>query len=193
MRIGIVGTLDSGKEIILDYLKKEAIKTESLNEPKNEKDSREFLIVFKQIPIKIRVFTTNNIDGIIYDRQKIKTLDVIILALNLHDLNSMNEYSKDDYEKFNDYFLFQGFSILAGIKKKLPSAPQISKEEIINKTKELNILYCFEIQNENNDLREFYEKILNDFIFKFQYSSPELFDRAAEYGKHLIKKYNLQN
>ena len=56
--------------------------------------------------------------------------------------------------------------------------------------KELDFLYCYEIKDKDKDLIDFYDNIFNNFIVKFQISSPELFDQAKSYGKELIEQYN---
>ncbi|MHA1490672.1 MAG: hypothetical protein ACTSRI_13570 [Promethearchaeota archaeon] len=184
---GIIGSLNSGREIFIEYLKRDAIRSEISG------DKCEFLIVYKGVPIRIKVFLMSNIENIIQNYDKIDKLDILTYTLNLHDSNALQIFKKEKIEEIHEYFMFKGISLLVGVLKDYSNVYRISKIELINKAKELNVLYCFEIQNKNNDLREFYEKILNDFIFKFKYSSPESFDKAAEYGKQLIKQFNLQN
>ena len=66
--------------------------------------------------------------------------------------------------------------------------------DIINKAKELNILYTFEITNKSTDLSELFNKILDDFIYKIRIKTPELFDQARNYGKELsIKKKSIRD
>ena len=188
LRIGLIGNRNSGKELLLNYLDDIAI-------IKNHSDDKfEVLLIHKGIPFKIKVFSAENlIEAISEQSINFAKLDVLILILNLNDLNSIKEFEKKDFEEFRQFFLFQGLSILAGmdVEQILKGSPsnnlRISRFNLIKKAKELNILYCFEIHNKERDISEIYNKLLNDFIFKFQYSTPELFEQAKVYGRELIK------
>ena len=190
LRIGIVGNKDYNKEIFLDYIKRFAIK------PSSSESYSDFLVVAEDIPIKIKVFLTENLDELINKIDEIEKLDVIILTVNLFDTKSIYQYYKDIIEEFNETYYFQGISILVGVdleqilKKKPSENLRISRFNLEDITRYLNIIYCFEIFNNNKDILEIYKKIFNDFIFRFRYSSPELFDQAQLYGKALLKEYN---
>ena len=191
LNLGLVGSYksgeDSGKGIFIDFLKDKAVEY-------NLDDYHEFLIIFNQIPIRMKIFPVEDINELILNYDKIKKLDIIVLTLNMHEFNSINEYEKQSFEEFEKYYKFRGSSILVGIDvekiyRSTSKNSRISYFDLIKKAKELNILYCFEIQNKNRDLSELYNRVLDDFIFKFQFSSPELFNQAKSYGKELsIKK-----
>ena len=95
-------------------------------------------------------------------------------------------------DEFNDALSFQGLSVLVGmtIDEIFNNSPsknkKISRFHLEKLTKELNLIYCFEIYNNNSDVTEIYNKLLDDFAFRFQYSSPDLFEQAKSYGKHLL-------
>ena len=186
LRIGIIGNREQLKEIFLESLASSAIKS-NLSD-----DYSEFLIVFKQIPVKIKIYLHENLENLIYDFENIQKLDVIILSLDLNKPDSLSIISKLLIEEFNETFSFQGLSILVGMNiehifSKTPSKKfKISRFQLEKTTKDLNFIYCFEIFNKNRDVNEIYNTILNDFIIRFQYSSPELFDTAKEYGKRLL-------
>ncbi|MFX1322372.1 MAG: hypothetical protein ACFFAQ_12090 [Promethearchaeota archaeon] len=188
LRIGLIGSRNSGKELLLNYLDDIAIE-------KNHSDEKfEVLLVHKGIPFKINVFLAENLIEVISEQSiNFGKLDVLIIILNLNDLNSIKEFEKEIFEEFRQFFLFQGLSILAGmdveqiLKGSSSNNVRISRFNLIKKAKELNILYCFEIHNKERDISEIYNKLLNDFIFKFQYSTPELFEQAKIYGRELIK------
>jgi hypothetical protein len=191
LNLGLVGSYksgeDSGKGIFIDFLKDKAVEY-------NLDDYHEFLIIFNQIPIRMKIFPVEDFNELILNYDKIKKLDIIVLTLNMHEFNSINEYEKQSFEEFEKYYKFRGSSILVGIDvekiyRSTSKNSRISYFNLIKKAKELNILYCFEIQNKNRDLSELYNRVLDDFIFKFQFSSPELFNQAKSYGKELsIKK-----
>ena len=139
-----------------------------------------------------------NLEELITDFNEIEKLDVIILTVNLFDPKSIYQYYKDILEEFNEIYYFQGVSILIGVDtehifKKQPSKNQrISRYSLEEITKYLNLIYCYEIYNKNEDIIEIYKKIFNDFIFRFRYSNPELFEQAQLYGKSLLKENNGQ-
>lgn len=151
-----------------------------------EEGCEEYFIVFKQIPIKIKAYLANSLKDFIYNVEKINFLDAIMLVLTINDVISNEQYKSEDFKDFCKDFSFEGVSVLAAMNIGSSSTPQLKREDLITKAKELNVIYCFEIRNNDDDLKEFYEKIFNDFIFKFQYSSSELFDKAKKYG-NLIK------
>ena len=186
LRIGIIGNLEHIKEIFLDNLNKIAINS-------NFSDGfYECLIIFKQIPIMIKVFITENLEAMIKNFENIQKLDIIILTLNLCDKNSLNTINKYLVEKFNEIFLFQGLSVLIGmdIEQLINNSPsksfKISRFKLEKTTKDLNLIYCFEVFNRGRDINEIFNTLFNDYILRFQYSSPELFEKAKEYGKWLI-------
>ncbi|MHA2182187.1 MAG: hypothetical protein ACXAAH_12275 [Promethearchaeota archaeon] len=192
LRIGIVGNKDYNSVIFLEDIKQFAIKTFSTD------SYSEFLVVVEDIPIKIKAFLVEDLEELIYKYNEIEKLDVIILTVNLFDPKSIYQYIKDVFEDFNETYYFQGISILVGVdlekifKKKPSENLRISRYNLEEITKYLNLIYCYEIYNKDKDIIKIYKKILNDFIFRFRYSSPELFEQAQLYGNSLMKEYNGQ-
>ena len=200
LNLGVIGFKDSekksGRELIIDFLKTKAIEDNLSNVDGFAEDYLEFFIVFKQIPIKVRAFLADNFPQIISNYKKIKKIDVLILALNIYDLNAIDALKKEEFDVFREIFSFWGTSILVGIDVnrifRIPPPPQgfrLSKDRLIKKAKELDILYTFEIKYKYKDLKEFSEKILNDYIIKIEHRSPEFFESAKLYGNELISKY----
>jgi len=186
LRIGIIGNKEQLKEIFIQNQTNSAIKS-NLSD-----DYSEFLIVFKQIPIKLKIHLYETLENLIYDFENIQKLDVIIFTLDLYDPDSLHIINKQLVEEFTETFSFQGISVLVGmniehILSKTPSKKfKISRFQLEKITKDLNLIYCFEIFNKNRDVNEIYNTLFNDFILRFRYSSPELFETAKEYGKKLI-------
>ncbi len=190
LRIGIVGNIDYSTEIFLGDLRRFAINFSSFE------IYSDLLLVVDDIPIKIKTFLVQNLEELITNINNIERLDVIILTVNLFDPKSIYQYYKNIIEEFNEIYYFQGVSILVGVDtehifKKQPSKNhRISRHNLEEMTKYLNLIYCYEIYNKNEDVIEIYRKIFKDFIFRFRYSSPELFEQAKLYGKSLVNEYD---
>ncbi len=185
LRIGIVGSKKLSKQIFLKSLHTTAIDSDLSN------DKLEFLVVYKNIPVKIKVFLAVRLQDLIYNFGKIEKLDVLILTLDLYEPDSINYYNKALVEEFSEVLSFQGLSVLVGmnvehILDNLPSKSlKISRFHLEKLTRELDLIYCYEIFNNHKDITDIYNQILDDFIFRFQYSNPDLFKKAKTYGKHL--------
>ncbi|MFX0001567.1 MAG: hypothetical protein ACFE9Q_14950 [Candidatus Hodarchaeota archaeon] len=186
LRIAIIGNIKSLEEIFFESLKKLAI---DFNLSTN---NYECLIVFKQIPIKIKIFIAEKLEDLIYKFEKIQKLDVIILSLNLYDPDSLTNITKPLLKEFNETYSFQGLSILVGMDIRnifnisTLKDYKISRYQLEKISKNLNLIYCFEIFNKSNDIAEIYNTIMDDFMIRFQYSNPELFEAAKNYGKKLV-------
>ena len=180
------------KEIFIEYLKKMAIEN-NVREKNNIKESPlEFLIIFREIPIKIRLFLYKSFENIKFNNEKITNIDVIVFIFNILDFNSLQSFNLESFEEFKKNISFTSrISVLAGIdleKNNYAESDRISRNQMIEKSKELDVLYTYEIRKNEEDISQFFEKILDDFVLKFYYSSPELFDLAKLYGKELLEK-----
>ncbi len=191
LRIGIIGSLNSGKEIVFEYLKEQAIRFIMPSKQENEEQFLEYLLIHENVPIKVKTFSTKGIQQAIMNNDKIESLEILIFTLNMHDYNSLNLFNKEILNELYQYLDFQGISILVGIQKEFSARFTIDDSTLINKAKELNMLYCYKIQDKK-DLVELFSNTLRDFIFKFQYSNPDLFGQAIAYGAELMsQKKNL--
>ena len=180
------------KEIFIEYLKKMAIEN-NVREKNNINESPlEFLIIFREIPIKIRLFLYKSFENIKFNNEKITNIDVIVFIFNILDFNSLQSFNLESFEEFKKNISFTSrISVLAGIdleKNNYAESDRISRNQMIEKSKELDVLYTYEIRKNEEDISQFFEKILDDFVLKFYYSSPELFDLAKLYGKELLEK-----
>ena len=195
LHLGLIGSETSGKEIFIEFLKEKGYEY-------NDSDNsgfHEVLLIFDQIPIKMKIFSMEDLDALVLNYEKIKKLDMIILAMSIYEIDSIKEINKELFENFEKDYSFQGSSVLAGIDVESVTSSnsqnvRISQSDIINKAKELNIVYTFEITNKSTDLSELFNKILDDFIYKIRIKTPELFDQARNYGKELsIKKKTIRD
>ena len=195
LHLGLIGSETSGKEIFIEFLKEKGYEYHD----SSNNGFHEALLIFDQIPIKMKIFSMEDLNALVLNYEKIKKLDIIILAISIYESDSIKEINKELFENFVKDYRFQGSSVLAGIdlESVINSNSQnfrIIQSDIITKAKELNILYTFEITNKSTDLSELFNKILDDFIYKIRIKTPELFDQARNYGKELsIKKKSIRD
>ncbi len=175
------------KEIFLSVLKSSAIEFDLVE------GIYEIFLVYSHIPIKVKIFLVENLEELVNNSERIEKLDVIILTVDLFDSNSIFQYYKNIVEEFNETYYFQGISILVGIdfikilKNKSTENLRVSRYSLEDMAKYLNLIYCYEISNKNEDVSEIYKKIFKDFLFRFQFTSPALYEQARSYGKTLEK------
>lgn len=186
LRIGFIGEKGLIREIFLENLTKSAVEFDF------SRENYVFEIVFKQIPLKIKTYLAENLENLLYKVNKIKKLDILIITVNLYEAESLNNINRKRMEEFNSQFNFNGLTVLVGmdleqIFNKSPSGKyKISRFQLEKITKDLNLIYCYEIFNKDKDIEEIYAKLLNDFLIRFQYSNRELFEKVKDYGKKLI-------
>jgi len=187
INLGLIGAEDSEKMIFLDYLKQIALKFASEDLIWN------FFFLFERIPIKLKAILAESFEDLIIKRIPFKRFDAIIIAANIYNDKSIDNINIENYTKFSQRFMFEGISSLVGIdpflilKIRPLNERRINEFSLIQKTRELELLYCFKIQNLQKDVKEVFDKILNDIIFKFECLNPELFERARAYGRILSK------
>ena len=102
LRIGIVGNKNYHEEVFLDNIKDFAIAFNILS------PYSDFFLIYKQIPIKVKIFSAETLEEVINNFDEIEKLDVIILTVNLADTSSIHQYFKDIVEEFNELYYFQG-------------------------------------------------------------------------------------
>ncbi|MFX1585252.1 MAG: hypothetical protein ACFFDL_11890 [Promethearchaeota archaeon] len=190
LNLGIIGADNSGIDFLIGYLKRNALRNDN-NEKLNE-----FLIIYHDIPVKIKVFNGKDFVQLNERYEDIRRIDAIIVIIDIYNLNSFNGDLFKGFEEFNKVYMFKGVSILVGIDKFfiengfLSDKLRISRINLIQKAKDLGFLYCFEIQNKNNDILEIFNKFIDNFMIKLRNINPELLERAKTYGKELNDQFN---
>lgn len=182
LKIGLVGSPDSGKDFIETYLGNISLEVTKQN------GFIEYLIIHDLIPIKLKIFDGKDLNALIYNYDKIENLDVLLIVLNQNDEESLNQLNQGKFEEFKEYFFFKGISALIGVGKSKLNENGTMKEKIIQKAKELELIYAFQLDSEVSGLDQIKNKILDDFLLKFQYSSAELLEAAKDYGIELINQ-----
>jgi hypothetical protein len=64
----------------------------------------------------------------------------------------------------------------------------INEDKLIQKAKELDIRYLFTIKPHHTEVDQIFAKIFDDFILKFKFLNPELFEKAKAYGIQFSQK-----
>jgi hypothetical protein len=192
LRFGIVGDREINKELFYQNLQGNAIESNLTHH------FAEAFIIFDYIPLKLKIYFVEDLEELIENYSIIEKLDVIILTIDLFDSESLYQYFKDIIVEFNETYFFQGISILVGIdvenifNKGTNKNRKVSRFSLEDRAKYLNLIYCFEIFNKSKDVKDILDKIFQDFVFRFQYSSPELFKEAKTYGKRLGEDHKKQ-
>ena len=178
INLGLIGTKDSNLEIFIDHLKETAFKYTS------ENLIYEFFIHHEGIPIKLRIAIEKGFEDLIHRNEHFKHFDIIIVAVNLYNNDSIANYTIQNYSEFRNYFIFNGISVFVGVdpflllQEKPPNKRDITEFNLIQKTKELEFQYCFKIQNKKKDITDLFNKILNYINLKLKFLNPELFKRV---------------
>ncbi|MFX0074592.1 MAG: hypothetical protein ACFE96_04075 [Candidatus Hermodarchaeota archaeon] len=177
INLGLIGTEDSKFEIFIDYLKELALKQSS------DDLVYEFTLRYENIPIKLRVALANDFNNLIQRSKKFKHFDVIIVVVNLYNKDSISSYTLQNFSDFRNYFMFNGISALVGVDtylildKEVPNDKDITEFNLIQRSKELEFLYCFKIQDKKRDISDIFNKIFSYINLKLKFLNPELFNR----------------
>lgn len=188
INLGIIGAENSGRELFQQYLDQIALRVHHNNKV------REYLLLHENVPFKIKLYIAKSFDQMICQYSKLKTLDCLIICINIYNTQSIDQYTPSIINDFFKQYNFQGLTMLVAldsyyVEKGVPSEYfRISRLNLRKKTNQLNFIYCYEIQNKNGDIKEALEKILDDTLLKIQTSSPELLDYAKNYGLKLLNE-----
>lgn len=178
INLGLIGTEDSRLDLFINYLKEQSSKFTS------ENLIHEFFLEFEGVPMKLRIGIANSFEDLIRRIDQFKHFDVIIIAVNIYNENSMIDFTLQNYTDFRNFFMFNGISALVGVdpfltfQKSPPNDKKIPEFTLIQKTKELEFLYCFKIQDIKKDISDIFNKVLNYINLKLEFLNPELFKRV---------------
>ena len=150
-------------------------------------------LIYKKFPIKLRTWIIDNFSVISEIHKVIQDINALFLLFDLNDKNSLDFLQKEDLVKVLSIFEFSESIVLIGINYDNTFITQIDRMEVINKSLDLNVLYCFKVNLKNiEDLDEIFNKLIEDHILKMEFTSAELSKKAIindsfidfkEYGK----------
>jgi hypothetical protein len=189
LNIGIIGSIESFKSIFLKI-----IKEISIDECKtsDEGSHTKALILFDSIPIMLKVFLAENFDDLINHYKSVKNTELLLLLVDMESRENFNKLSRQKLIEINEIFLNDLNFLLIGVNSNSISNSKISDNLLIEKAKKINAIYCFKVNLDESDIIDILETILKDFIFKYKFTSPELFEKAKSYGKLLKDQINNQ-
>ena len=150
-------------------------------------DTKNFLeyeksLRYNNIPLIIKIWIINTFSNMLEMYDIIQKINSLLLIFDIHDIDSFKFLKKEDFNKIINVFEFSESIIMIGINYGNSTGIQIDREQIIKKSLDLNILYCFEADLKNyDDLNEIFKKIIKDYVFKIQLTSPDLFEKVKTY------------
>ena len=154
-------------------------------------DTKNFLeyeksLMYNNISLIIKIWIINTFLNILEMRDIIQEINSLLLIFDIHDIDSFKFLKKEDFDKIINVFEFSESIIMVGINYGNSTGIQIDRDQIIKKSLDLNILYCFEADLKNfDDLNEIFNKIIKDYVFKMKLTSPKLFEKTITH-KNLV-------
>jgi hypothetical protein len=191
INLGLIGTEDSRLEIFIDYLKESALKYTS------ENLVYDFFLRFESIPIKVRIAIANDFEDLISRSENFRHFDAIIIAVNLYNNNSISNYTIQNYSNFRNYFIFNGITALVGVDtflildEEAPTQKDVTEFNLIQKTQELEFLYCFKIQDKKKDIPDLFNNVLSYINLKLKFLNPDLFNRVKSNEQESNRRTNI--
>jgi len=150
----------------------------------DNRDTKNFLeyeksLIYNNISLIIKIWIINTFSNILEMRDLIQEINSLLLIFDIHDIDSFKFLKKEDFDKVINVFEFSESIIMVGINYGNSTGIQIDRDQIIKKSLDLNILYCFEADLKNfDDLNEIFNKIIKDYVFKMKLTSPKLFEKT---------------
>lgn len=147
-------------------------------------DTKNFLeyeksLRYNNIPLIIKIWIINTFSNMLEMYDIIQEINSLLLIFDLHDIDSFKFLKKEDFNEIINVFEFSESIIMVGINYGNSTGIQIDRDQIIKKSLNLNILYCFEADLKNfADLNEIFNKIIKDYVFKIKLTSPDLFEKV---------------
>jgi len=136
-------------------------------------------LIYNNIPLKIKIWIINTFSNILEMHNIIQEINSLLLIFDIHNIDSFKFLKKEDFNEIINVFEFSESIIMVGINYGNSTGIQIDRDQIIKKSLNLNILYCFEADLKNfDDLNEIFNKIIKDYVFKIKITSPDLFEKV---------------
>ena len=184
LNLGVIGLKDYIKTFINNIIKNNS----NHNTITIEKNQINFSLMFKDVLFKIKIHLFEKIKHLLNDKNLTQDLDSILFLININKLKNIRKYKRKSIQKINHIQIKKGNHILIGVNQDKIEINNEIIEKMIERSKILNMLYCFLIEDENKDIGSIFETILDDYVFNFKYSKPDLYELAQLYSKEIQKK-----
>lgn len=187
LQIAIVSTSKELFYPFLKYLENLSHKNTNLSAYHDKKSYYEYFIIFENIPIKIKLHLAEDFNYLINNYEKTKNIDILIILTEQREDNKL-KLSRNHLNQINELFLSSPTFIQVYIEKEKNSSDEMIEKQLIEKAKNLGVLYLFKIQPYQKEINEIFTNIFKDFILKFKFLSPELFEKAKACGIQLCRE-----
>lgn len=187
LQIAIVSTSKELFYPFLKYLENLSHKNTNLSAYHDKKSYYEYFIIFENIPIKIKLHLAEDFNYLINNYEKTKNIDILIILTEQREDNKL-KLSRNHLNQINELFLSSPTFIQVYIEKEKNSSDEMIEKQLIEKAKNLGVLYLFKIQPYQKEINEIFTNIFKDFILKFKFLSPELFEKAKSCGIQLCRE-----
>ncbi|TXT61273.1 MAG: hypothetical protein BAJALOKI2v1_40065 [Promethearchaeota archaeon] len=191
LQIAIVSTSKELFDPFLKYLENLSHKNTNHSAYHDKKSYYEYFIIFENIPIKIKLHLAEDFNYLINNYEKTKNIDILIILTAEREDNKL-KLSRNHLNQINELFLSSPSFIQVYIEREKNSSDEMIEKQLIEKAKNLGILYLFKIQPYQNEINEIFSNIFKDFILKFKFLSPELFEKAKACGIQLCQEEEKQ-
>jgi len=144
-------------------------------------------MIFKDILFRLQIDFYDTIKEMLNSIEESIKLDLVLLLIDIRKLKNIKKYKKKHIERINQQLKDKLDYVLIGVNQGISKINQENIEKMIERSKKLNILYCFLLEDMDKDLKNILKKLMEDFIFNFKYGNPELFELAEIYGREIQK------
>jgi hypothetical protein len=185
-----IGIINSNKNLFnpfIKYLEEKSLSKGKPQETSKHKEYNEYLVIYENIPIKLKINLLKSFNDLMNNYEKTKGIDVVIL-LTEQDKESLSGLSKKQLKEVDELLLSSVSFVLVQMETSSDSKNIINEHDLIHKAKKLDVRYLFTIKPHHTEINQIFTKILDDFILKFKFLNPELFEKAKAYGIQISKK-----
>ncbi|MGV9198291.1 MAG: hypothetical protein ACOC4M_05585, partial [Promethearchaeia archaeon] len=145
LHLALVGSLNSGKHKLIDVLKSVALKHN------RKENSQEFQILHRNILFKINVYSARSFSELGTIISNIEKLDGLITVINLYERKFFESGLKKKIEYLKRIIQFEDYKVLVATEQPFTERYKIRKKELIQKTKDLDFIYCFKLETQANE------------------------------------------
>ncbi len=187
LRVVVIGIKKFSRILFRNFTHLDTISSISINNNRSSNDIITFSMIFKDILFRLQIDFYDTIKEMLNSIEESIKLDLVLLLIDIRKLKNIKKYKKKHIERINQQLKDKLDYVLIGVNQGISKINQENIEKMIERSKKLNILYCFLLEDMDKDLKNILKKLMEDFIFNFKYGNPELFELAEIYGREIQK------